>query len=66
MLPSAAAQAEIFIVLTQGSLYLKSIPDRKQIIPEDTETDFPTSVGSAGCNLVNVSPRNRTAEKGKA
>lgn len=36
MLPGVAAQAEIFIVLTWGSLYLKSIPDIKQI-PEDTE-----------------------------
>ena len=36
MLPGVAAQAEIFTVLTWGSLYLKSIPDIKQI-PEDTE-----------------------------
>lgn len=36
MLPGVTAQAAIFIVLTWGSLYLKSIPDIKQI-PEDME-----------------------------
>lgn len=54
MLPGVAAQAEIFIVLTWGSLYLKSIPDIKQI-PEDTERQTSQmSAGSVGRDTIRL------------
>lgn len=47
MLPGVAAQAEIFTVLTWGSLYLKSISNIKQV-PEHTERGFTNSCGERG------------------
>lgn len=68
MLPGVAAQAEIFIALTWGSLYLKSIPDIKQI-PEDTERQTSqTSAESVGREAIRLTFRVETKlrRKGRA
>lgn len=66
MLPGVAAQAAIFIALTWGSLYLKSIPDIKQI-PEDVERQTSrASVGSGGRDATHFTLHIATNQQGRA